>query len=62
MGYDRELCALVVDTFVRELQRSYCWRAKRLFGLSSVEEAFTGTVTVIQRLSSFVSRLSCASE
>ena len=35
-GYDRELCALVVDTFVREVMRSYRWRAKRLFGLSSV--------------------------
>ncbi len=32
--------------------RSYRWRAKRLFGLSSVEEAFTGTVTVIQRFDS----------
>jgi hypothetical protein len=49
IGYDRELCALVVDTVVRELQRCYRWRAKRLLGLSSVEEAFTGTVTVIQR-------------
>jgi len=51
-GYDRELCALVVDTFVRELQRSYRWRAKRLFGLSSVEDPCTGTVTVIQRFDS----------
>ena len=51
-GYDRELCAFVVDTFVRELQRSYRRRAKRLFGLSSVEDAFTGTVTVIQRFDS----------
>jgi len=51
-GYDRELCAFVVDTFVRELQRSYRWRAKREFGLSSVEDAFTGTVTVIQRFDS----------
>jgi len=51
-GYDRQLCALVVDSFVRELQRSYRWRAKREFGLSSVNEAFTGTVTVIQRFDS----------
>lgn len=35
VGYDRELCALVVDTFVRELQRSYRWRAKCLFGLET---------------------------
>ena len=51
-GYDRQLCVLVVDTFIRELQRSYRWRAKRLFGLASVEEAFTGAVTVIQRFDS----------
>ena len=52
VGYDRDLCAMVVDTFVREVMRSYRWRAKRLFGLSSVDEAFTGTVTVIQRFDS----------
>jgi hypothetical protein len=51
-GYDRQSCALLVDSFVRELQRSYRWRAKREFGLSSVNEAFTGTVTVIQRFDS----------
>ncbi len=51
-GYDRDLCALVVDAFVREVMRSYRWRAKHLFGLSSVDEAFTGTVTVIQRFDS----------
>jgi hypothetical protein len=42
----------VLDAFVRELMRSYRWRAKRLFGLSSVSEAQTGTVTVIQRFDS----------
>ena len=52
VGYDRELCAFVVDTFVRELQRSYLWRAKRELGLSSVEDAFTGMGTVIQRFDS----------
>ena len=51
-GYDRELCAMVLDTFVRELQRSYRWRAKRELGLSSVEDAHTGMVTVIQRFDS----------
>lgn len=50
--YDRELCAMVLDTFIRELQRSDRWRAKRELGLSSVEEAHTGTVTVIQRFDS----------
>ena len=52
LGYDRELCALVADTFIRELQRSYRWRAKREFGLSSVDDAHTGMVTVIQRFDS----------
>jgi hypothetical protein len=51
-GYDRDLCAMVVTTFIRELQRSYRWRGKREFGLSSVEDAFTGMVTVIQRFDS----------
>ena len=52
VGYDRDLCAQVVDLFVRELRRSYRWRAKRLFGLSSVDDAYTGTLTVIQRFDS----------
>jgi hypothetical protein len=52
VGYDRELCAAVVGAFVEELLRSYRWRAKRLFGLSSVEDAFPGAVTVIQRFDS----------
>src|SRR4051812_15877825 len=29
--------------FIRELQRSYRWRAKRELGLLSVEQAYTGT-------------------
>ena len=43
---------MVSDTFIRELQRSYRWRAKHELGLSSVDEAFTGMVTVIQRFDS----------
>jgi hypothetical protein len=52
VGYDRELCAAVVGAFVEELLRSYRWRAKRMFGLSSVEDTFPGAVTVIQRFDS----------
>jgi hypothetical protein len=52
IGYDRELCAAVVGAFVEELLRSYRWRAKRMFGLSSVEDAYPGAVTVIQRFDS----------
>lgn len=48
----RDVCAMVLDTFVRELQRSYRWRAKCALGLSSVDEAFTRMVTVIQRFHS----------
>lgn len=42
LGYNRDLCAMVLDTFVRELQWSYRWQAKCEFGLSSVDDAFTG--------------------
>ncbi|WP_373372376.1 transposase [Polyangium mundeleinium] len=41
-----------MGAFVEELLRSYRWRARRMFGLSSVEDAFPGAVTVIQRFDS----------
>jgi hypothetical protein len=52
LGYDRELCAEVLSAFVEELLRSLRWRAKRLLGLASVEQAHPGTVTFIQRFDS----------
>ncbi len=36
------------------LSRLHRWRAKREFGLSSVNDAFTGIVTVIQRFVHFM--------
>jgi hypothetical protein len=52
LGYDRELCAEVAGVFVQELLRSLRWRAKRLLGLASVEQAHAGAVTFIQRFDS----------
>jgi len=54
LGYDGALCSAVVGAFVNEVQRSTRWRAKRLFGLRSVELAHTGAVTFIQRFDSAV--------
>ena len=52
LGYDRELCAEVAGAFVQELLRSLRFRAKRLFGLESVEDAHPGAVTFLQRFDS----------
>ncbi len=52
LGYDRELCAAVLNAFVRELSRSYRRRAKEVHGLSSIALAQTGAVTVVQRTDS----------
>jgi hypothetical protein len=52
LGYDRELCAKVVSTFVGELSRSLKRRAKRDLGLRSVEDAYTGAVCAVQRTDS----------
>jgi len=52
LGYDRELCADVLGAFVSELRRSMRWRAKRELGLSSVGDALTGAITVVQRFDS----------
>jgi hypothetical protein len=51
-GYDRELCADVVNAFVEELMRSLRWRAKRELGLASVDDAHPGAITFIQRFDS----------
>ncbi|MFO0615896.1 MAG: hypothetical protein U0414_25095 [Polyangiaceae bacterium] len=37
LGYDRSLCAEVLGAFAEKISRSLRWRAKRLFGLKSVE-------------------------
>jgi len=48
LGYDRRLCADVLDAFVRALTRSLCRRARRQLGLRSVTDALVGAVTFIQ--------------
>jgi hypothetical protein len=49
LGYDRVLCANVLQAFVTELMRSYKRRAKRHLGLRSVSLAHPGAVTMVQR-------------
>jgi len=49
LGYDRKLCADVLEAFVREVRRSLKRRAKTALGLSTTKQALTGAVSVIQR-------------
>jgi hypothetical protein len=42
MGYDRKLCADVLDAFITSLCRSLRRRAKSQLGLRSVEDALFG--------------------
>ena len=51
-GYNKQLCALVIRAFTRELSRSLKHRAKRQLGLSSIRQAHTGSVTFVQRFDS----------
>ncbi|MBX3276307.1 MAG: transposase zinc-binding domain-containing protein [Sandaracinaceae bacterium] len=49
LAYDRRLCAAALAAFVGAVTRSLRWRATRQLGLRSVEDAFVGAVTFIQR-------------
>ncbi len=49
LGYERRLCAEVLEAFVLELSRSLKRRAKAILGLDTVDDALTGAVSVIQR-------------
>jgi hypothetical protein len=49
LGYDRRLCADVLEAFVVELSRSYKRRAKASLSLQTVDDALAGAVSVIQR-------------
>ncbi len=49
LGYDRRLCAAVMSAFARALAHSTRWRAKKLLGLPSVQDALFGAVTFVQR-------------
>ena len=48
-GYDRKLCAEVLEAFMVELARSLKHRAKSALDLRSLKQAWTGAVSVIQR-------------
>ncbi|WP_052551810.1 transposase [Enhygromyxa salina] len=52
MGYDRKLCADVLDAFIVSLRRSLRRRAKAQLGLRPVEDARFGAVTFVQRADS----------
>lgn len=52
LGYDVRLCASAASAFASELMRALRRRAKKLLGLGSVSEAFTGAVVAIQRTDS----------
>lgn len=52
LGYDRKLCAEAVSGFMKEVDRSLRWRAKREHGLASMSQAFTGAVVAVQRTDS----------
>ena len=52
MGYDRKLCADVINAFVSEVMRFYRFRAKHTLGLKSVSLAHPGAVTLVQRFDS----------
>lgn len=49
LGYDRRLCADVLDAFVGALVSWLRRRAKRQLGLRSVDDALPGAITFIQR-------------
>lgn len=52
LGYDRKLCAEVLEAFVLELSCSLKRRAKQSLSLKTVAHAMTGAVSVIQRADS----------
>ena len=42
LGYDRNLCADVLEAFVAEVSRSLKRRAKKALGLTTAKQALTG--------------------
>ncbi len=56
LGYDRRLCAAVLEVFVIELSRSLKRRAKRSLGLATVAQARTGAVSVMHFVPSALRR------
>jgi hypothetical protein len=54
LGYDRKLCAAVLTALTGAVSRSLRHRAKAQLGLPSVEDAYVGAVTFVQRSDSAV--------
>lgn len=52
LGYDRQAMSLFVRSFAEALSRRYKHFGKRVLGLSSVNEAKTGSLTFVQRFDS----------
>ncbi len=52
LGYDRKLCADIINAFVAEVMRFYRFQAKHFLGLQSVSLAHPGAVTLVQRFDS----------
>lgn len=49
LGFDKGLCREATRAFIGELSRSLWQRAKSELGLSSVKQALTGAIAVVQR-------------
>jgi hypothetical protein len=54
LGYDKELCRAAVSAFTGELSRWQKRQAQALLALSSVDQALTGSVAVVQRTDSAI--------
>jgi len=52
VGFDRRLCADVLEAFIESLMRLLRRKAKRTGGLGSVDDAKVGAITFIQRFDS----------
>jgi hypothetical protein len=52
MGYDKALCADLINAFVTEVNKFYRYQAKHTLGLDTVSLAHPGSVTLIQRFDS----------
>jgi len=52
MGYDKALCADIINAFVTEVNRFYRYQTKQTLGLNSISLAHPGSVTLVQRFDS----------
>jgi len=52
MRYDKQLCVEILAAFTNELSRSYKLRAKHLLVLDSINQIYTGSVSLVHRADS----------